>query len=424
MRRLVVLGAGTAGTMVANKLRPRLDRQDWSITIVDPEVTHYYQPGFLFLPFGTYRPRDVVRPRKPTIAKGVDLVVSTVERVDADKKQVHLSDGAVLDYDYLVIATGTTPRPEETPGMAEGLGGSVHEFFTYAGANTLAAKLATWPGGRLVVHVAEMPIKCPVAPLEFTFLADAYFTERGIRDKVDITYVTPLPGAFTKPVASQYLGGMLTGRRITIEPDFVVESIDADTGMLTSFDEREVPFDLLVTIPVNMGADYIARSGLGDELNYVPVDKHTLISKAYDTIFAVGDASDAPGSKAGSVAHFAVDLFVPNFLAHVAGRPMPESFDGHANCFIESGNGKALLIDFNYDTEPLPGAYPLPVIGPMRLLAESRINHWGKLAFRWMYWNLLLPGRRLPVPVHMSMTGKKRPPVLATSTPTNDLRED
>ena len=424
MRRLVVLGAGTAGTMVANKLRPRLDRQDWSITIVDPEVTHYYQPGFLFLPFGTYRPRDVVRPRKPTIAKGVDLVVLTVERVDADKKQVHLSDGAVLDYDYLVIATGTTPRPEETPGMAEGLGGSVHEFFTYAGANTLAAKLATWPGGRLVVHVAEMPIKCPVAPLEFTFLADAYFTERGIRDKVDITYVTPLPGAFTKPVASQYLGGMLTGRRITIEPDFVVESIDADTGMLTSFDEREVPFDLLVTIPVNMGADYIARSGLGDELNYVPVDKHTLISKAYDTIFAVGDASDAPGSKAGSVAHFAVDLFVPNFLAHVAGRPMPESFDGHANCFIESGNGKALLIDFNYDTEPLPGAYPLPVIGPMRLLAESRINHWGKLAFRWMYWNLLLPGRRLPVPVHMSMTGKKRPPVLATSTPTNDLRED
>ena len=170
MRRLVVLGAGTAGTMVANKLRPRLDRQGWSITIVDPEVTHYYQPGFLFLPFGTYRPRDVVRPRKPTIAKGVDLVVLTVERVDADKKQVHLSDGAVLDYDYLVIATGTTPRPEETPGMAEGLGGSVHEFFTYAGANTLAAKLATWPGGRLVVHVAEMPIKCPVAPLEVAML--------------------------------------------------------------------------------------------------------------------------------------------------------------------------------------------------------------------------------------------------------------
>ncbi|WP_024288119.1 NAD(P)/FAD-dependent oxidoreductase [Cellulomonas sp. KRMCY2] len=424
MRRLVVLGAGTAGTMVANKLRPRLGRQDWSITIVDPEVTHYYQPGFLFLPFGTYRPRDVVRPRKPTIAKGVDLVVSTVERVDADKKQVLLSDGAVLDYDYLVIATGTTPRPEETPGMAEGLGGSVHEFFTYAGANALAAKLATWPGGRLVVHVAEMPIKCPVAPLEFTFLADAFFTKRGIRNKVDITYVTPLPGAFTKPVSSQYLGGMLEGRHITIEPDFVVESIDADAGMLTSFDEREVPFDLLVTIPVNMGADFIARSGLGDELNYVPVDKHTLISKAHDTIFAVGDASDAPASKAGSVAHFAVDLFVPNFLAHVAGRPMPESFDGHANCFIESGNGKALLIDFNYDTEPLPGMYPLPVVGPMRLLAESRINHLGKLAFRWIYWNLLLPGRRLPVPVHMSMTGKKRPAALATTAPANDLRED
>jgi sulfide:quinone oxidoreductase len=187
----------------------------------------------------------------------------------------------------------------------------------------------------------------------------------------------------------------------------MVERVDNETRTLVSMDEREVPFDLLVTIPLNMGADYVARSGLGDELNYVPVDKHTLLSKAYDNIFAVGDASNIPTSKAGSVAHFQMDLFPDNFVEHVHGRPMTKAFDGHANCFIESGHGKGLLIDFNYDTEPLPGKYPLPGIGPFSLLRESELNHWGKLMFRWMYWNVMLPGKELPLPALMSMAGKE-----------------
>jgi len=410
MKSLVVLGAGTAGTMVVNKLRKKLPRDEWSITVVDPATTHYYQPGFLFIPFGVYTPEKVAKPLRPAIRPGIDVVQAAVDRVDRAERTVHLEDGATLTYDYLVIATGTTPRPQETPGLAEGLGTTVHEFFTFAGATALAKALARFDGGRVVVHVAEMPIKCPVAPLEFVFLADAYFRKRGIRDKVELSYVTPLPGAFTKPVSATYLGDMLERRGIALEPDFVVAAVDADAGTLESYDERQVPFDLLVTVPVNMGADYIARSGLGDELNYVPVDKHTLLSKADDRIFAIGDATDAPASKAGSVAHFEADVFVPNFLAHVAGEPMRESFDGHANCFVESGDGKALLIDFNYDTEPLPGTYPLPLVGPMRLLRESRVNHWGKLGFRHLYWHMLLPGRRMPVPTHMSMTGKHRPP--------------
>ena len=419
MRHLVVLGAGTAGTMVANKLRPRLPAAEWSVTVVDPSPNHYYQPGFLFLPFGTYRARDVVRSTRKNLRRDIVLVPQAVDRVDPEARTVHLADGGELAYDYLIIATGTSPRPDETPGLAEALGDRVHQFFTYPGAMALAAKLAAWPGGRLVVHVAEMPIKCPVAPLEFVFLAEAFFAERGMRDKVEVTYVTPLPGAFTKPVSSAYLGGMLEDRQIALEPDFVVERVDGEEGVLRSFDEREVPFDLLVTIPVNMGADYVARSGLGDELNYVPVDKRTLLSTKYDTIFAIGDASDIPASKAGSVAHFQAETFVPNFLAHVAGRPMPEAFDGHANCFIETGHGRALLIDFNYDTEPLPGTYPLPVVGPMHLLRETRANHWGKLAFRFLYWHMLLPGRRLPVPGHMSMTGKRPvPPSAETTTAT------
>jgi sulfide:quinone oxidoreductase len=409
MKRLLVLGAGTAGTMAINKLRPRLPEDEWEITIVEPSEIHHYQPGYLFLPFGAYTPGETMEPTDRFIPEGVTRLRAKVDRVDADANVVHLADGQTVPYDYLIIASGTAPRPDQTPGMDDPAvwRKSVHEFYTFEGAMALREKLANWRGGRLVVHVTEMPIKCPVAPLEFTFLADAFFAEKGMRDQVEIVYVTPLEGAFTKPVASQLLGHMLDDRKIELEPDFMIDTVDGENSKIVSMDEREVPFDLLVTVPLNMGADYIARSGFGDDLNYVPVDRHTLLSTKYDNIFAIGDASNIPASKAGSVAHFSIDLFPDNFINHVNGRPMTSMFDGHANCFIESGNGKGMLIDFNYDTEPLPGKYPLPGIGPFSLLQETDINHLGKLAFRWMYWNLLLPGKELPLPALMSMVGKR-----------------
>jgi sulfide:quinone oxidoreductase len=410
MRKLLVLGAGTAGTMIANKLHRRLDDHEWKITLVDQDDEHHYQPGYLFIPFGTYTRGEVVRTRHHCLVDGVEFVLGEVDRVDTDTNQVLLGDGRELGYDYLVIATGTTPRPDQTPGM---LGPewrkSIFDFYTLEGAEALAEALADFDHGRLVVHITEMPIKCPVAPLEFTFLAEAWLRAKGVRDRVELVFVTPLDGAFTKPIASAHLGRMLDERKIHVEPDFMVERVDDKQKMLVSYDEREVPFDLLVTVPLNMGADFVARSGLGDELNYVPVDKHTLLSVKHDHIFAVGDASDIPASKAGSVAHFAVEIFVDNFLEHVAGKEMTGSFDGHANCFVESGDGKALLIDFNYDTEPLPGTYPLPHVGPMSLLKETRANHLGKLAFRHVYWNVLLPGRPVPLPANMSMAGKHLP---------------
>jgi sulfide:quinone oxidoreductase len=409
MKRLLVLGAGTAGTMAINKLRPMLPESEWEITVVEPRDEHHYQPGYLFLPFGTYAPEETIEPTDRFIPDGVTRVRAEVDRVDADANVVHLMGGETLRYDYLIIASGTTPRPDQTPGMddPEVWRNSVHEFYTFEGAMALREKLETWKGGRLVVHVTEMPIKCPVAPLEFTFLADAFFAEKGMRDQVEIVYVTPLEGAFTKPVASKLLGHMLEDRKIALEPDFMIDQVDGEATKIVSMDEREVPFDLLVTVPLNMGADFIGRSGLGDDLNYVPVDKHTLLSTKHDNIFAIGDASNIPASKAGSVAHFSLDLFPGNFVNHVNGRPMTAAFDGHANCFIESGRGKGMLIDFNYDTEPLPGKYPIPGIGPFSLLKETELNHLGKLAFRWMYWNLLLPGKELPLPALMSMAGKQ-----------------
>lgn len=407
--RLLVLGAGTAGTMVVNRLRRRLDPAEWTITVVDRDDAHPYQPGFLFVPFDPGGARQLVRSRHAFLTDGVELVLGEVDRVEPDLCTVTLSDGRRLPYDYLVVATGASPRPDQTPGM---LGSqwrqSIFDFYTLEGARALADALASFDGGRLVVHVVDTPIKCPVAPLEFAFLVEDWLRQHGLRDRTELVYVTPLSGAFTQPVAAARLGSMLDARGITVETDFLVERVDCDTKTLVSYDEREVPFDLLVTVPLHMGADYVGRSGLGDELNYVPVDKHTLLSTRYPNVFALGDASDIPASKAGSVAHFSVEVFVENFVDHVAGRPMRRSFDGHANCFVESGGGKGLLIDFNYDTEPLPGRYPLPV-GPLSLLEGTRLNHLGKLAFRWVYWNVLLPGRPLPLPSHMSMVGKSVP---------------
>ncbi len=407
MQHLIVLGAGTAGTMVVNKLRPRLPRSEWKITIVDPATEHHYQPGYLFIPFGTYRPDEVVKPTRRFIPPGVELLREAVEKVETDSDRVLLSNGESLVYDQLVIATGTSPRPEETPGLdGPEYGKSIHDFYTLEGSTALAKALDGFTGGRLVVNLIDLPIKCPVAPLEFTFLAEAYFADKGMRDRVELTYVTPLEGAFTKPVASRELGAMLDAKKITIEPDFYLERVDAEAKKLISYDEREVEYDLLVTIPLNFGADFVAASGLGDELNHVNVDHHTFLAKGTTNVFALGDAANLPTSKAGSVAHYAVDVFTDNFLDHIEGREMRHEFDGHANCYIESGHGKALLIDFNYTTQPLPGKFPLPGVGPFSLLEETEMNHFGKMMFKWIYWNILLAGKDLPLPSAMSMAGK------------------
>ena len=407
MKTVLILGGGTAGTMIANKLSARLERTDWRVIVVDKDDIHDYQPGYLFIPFGINTPEQVRRSMHTFLADGVELVMGEVDVVEPEAKLVRLEGGREIAYDYLVIATGTTPRPDQTPGMlGDEWHRSVGEFYTFEGAIALRDALRRFDGGRLVMHITELPIKCPVAPLEFVMLADDYLRERGLRERTEIVYVTPLDGAFTKPVASRELGHHLEQRNIHVEPDFMIESVDQERKVIVSYDEREVAYDLLVTVPLNMGADFVARSGLGDELNYVPVDTHTMRSTAYDTIFALGDAGNLPTSKAGSVAHFSVEVFVENFLQLAAGKPMTHSFDGHANCFVESGGGKALLLDFNYDTEPLTGTFPLPKVGPMSLLKESRANHLGKLAFRHIYWNILLPGRPMPLPAAMSMSGK------------------
>ncbi len=410
MKQLVILGAGTSGTIMANILARRLDRKDWRITVVDKDDEHYYQPGFLFIPFGFLNREDVVKRKSKYIPKSVEFVVSEIERIDAPANRVVLADGRGLPYDVLIIATGAEIEPGETPGMLDGWRDTIFDFYTADGAVALAAKLPEFKGGRLVIHVNEMPIKCPVAPLEFAFFCDYCLTLHKKRQDVELVYVTPLPSAFTKPLASKKFGAILEERGIKLVTDFGAERVDASARKLVSYDGREVPYDLLVTVPTNMGSEVIERSGLGDELRFIPTDPKTLLSKKHENVFVMGDATNLTSSKAGSVAHFQAEILAENLMSAVAGRPLEAAFDGHSNCFIETGNRKAILIDFNFDLEPVPGRFPIPILGPLSLLKESHLNHLGKLAFRWIYWNILMRGRPIPfVPAHMKKAGKKIP---------------
>jgi len=405
MKELLILGGGTAGSMMANKLVRALP-DDWRITVVDRDDDHIYQPGLLFLPFGSYEARDLVRPRGKLLHRDVRYVQGQIDRIDPDAKAVALQDGTRLTWDLLIVATGTELRPEATEGMTgPGWRDSVFDFYSLEGSDALGARLERFEGGRLVVNIVDMPIKCPVAPLEFALLADAWLEKKGLRDKTELIYATPLDGAFTKPTASRILGGLLESRNIQVIPNFNVSQVDGDKHTLTSYDGRTEDFDLLVTVPQHGGTPAVDEA-LGDTLGFVPTDKHTLLARDHDHIFCLGDATDLPTSKAGAVAHFQGDVLLPNILRWIQGRPLLPEFDGHANCFIETGHGKAMLLDFNYETEPLPGRFPLPGIGPFTLLEESHTNHWGKLAFRWAYWNVLVKGEELPMDHRMLMHGK------------------
>ena len=409
MKHLVILGAGTAGTMMANHLSHELKKADWKISIIDEKEEHHYQPGYLFLPFDIYTPEDIIKSIEEFIPKHTSLVKGKIDKVIPAENKVKMADGSELNYDILIVATGAKIAPEETAGMkGSEWHKSVFDFYTFEGSLALRNKLRDWKGGKLVVHITEMPIKCPVAPLEFAFLADSFFKHKHMRDKVEITYVTPLSGAFTKPKATEALEHLLDEKHIKIESDFAIEHVDNEKKEIVDYGGRAIPFDILVTVPTNKGDEVMERSGMGDDLNYVPTNKATLQSKEYANVFVLGDASNIPASKAGSVAHFEAEILTENILRYIKEEPLKEEFDGHANCFIETGNGKALLIDFNYTHEPVEGSFPFPGIGPLKLLKESRMNHLGKLAFRWIYWNVLLKGTHIPfVSATMSEAGKK-----------------
>jgi sulfide:quinone oxidoreductase len=407
--RIVILGGGTGGTLAANRLR-RLYGDAAQITVVDRDDRHLYGPGLLFMPFAMEEPDGIVRSRRKQLHAGIELRLAEVDRVETSANEVHLSDGRALPYDVLVVASGASLLPGETEGLtARGWGEKVFSFYSLREAVALQEALRAFDRGRLVVNVTDMPIKCPVAPLEFCFLADWHFHERGVRDGIEITYVTSLDGAFTKATCNRELSGLLAEKNIEVVSEFNTGEVDGEGGRLISFDGREVDFDVAVVVPLHGGAEFVSRSAdLGDELGFVLTDPHTLQSTAAANVFAIGDAADLPTSKAGSAAHFQGVTLTENVRRFLAGEELQAGYDGHVNCFIESGFHKALLIDFNYEVEPLPGRYPDPRFGPLPLLRESRLNHIAKLAFQSVYWHVLLPGYDIPgIGAQMPMAGKR-----------------
>jgi sulfide:quinone oxidoreductase len=400
--------------MTANRLRRRFDPDEAEIHVVDRDDRHVYQPGLLFVPFGLASVEEIVRPRQRQLRHGVVFHEAEVAQVELDRDEVVLADGDVLPYDVLVVASGARLQPEETEGLTgPGWNERVFTFYASEGADRLRAALDRFDGGRLVVNLVDMPIKCPVAPLEFAFLADWQLRERGIRNRTELVYATPLDSAFTKKTCAEHLSFLLEAKEIELVTEFSAGEVDGVGGTLSSYDGRSLEFDLLVTVPLHGGAAYLERTpGLADALGFVPTDKATLQTTAKPNVFALGDATDLPTSKAGSVTHFEAEILTENIARYFADRELEHGFDGHANCFIETGFHKALLIDFNYETEPLPGHFPT-VFG-LPLLRESRLNHLGKLAFQWAYWHALLPGREIPgIGPAMPTRGKKNLPLHA-----------
>lgn len=406
MKKLVILGAGCAGTMVANKLRKRLDCNEWSITIIDKDDRHIYQPGLIFIPFGMYKAEDIIRTRSEFIGKGINFVVDEIVAVDTATQTVETTAGK-YEYDKIIVCTGVSLAPQEIPGMMEGWQTKIFDFYTLEGAINLEKKLRNFNSGTMVLNIAEFPYKCPVAPLEFVYLADWYFTERGVRDKIDIHFVTPMTGAFTKPKASAYFTKVMKAKNIKVTAEFILAEVDSANGKLISAAGDEIEWDLLVSIPPNVGARYLVNSHVSmDEVGYVKTNNHTLKAEHHENMYVLGDTTTIPTSKAGSVAHFSAEVMVENFMREINGEPIRPDYDGHSNCFIETGFGKASLIDFNYKYEPLPGKFPLPGLGPFSLLGDTKTNHWGKMMFKWVYWNKLLTGEELPLEAQMSLAGK------------------
>lgn len=405
-KKLLILGAGCAGTMVGNMLRKRLKETEWSITIIDQDDKHIYQPGLLFIPVGVYSQEDIIRSRSEFIGKGIDFVVDEIKKLDPKTQTVDTLKGT-YQYDKVIVSTGVRIDPSEVDGLAAGMYQDIFDFYTLEGANNLARAMQKFKKGKFVLNISEFPFKCPVAPLEFMFLTDWFFHQKGVRDDIEIELVTPIPTAFTKPKASAFFTEIAMGKKIKITPNFQLDEVDYKNKKLKDPTGKELTYDLLAIIPPNRGAKYLVESKVAiDEIGYVKTNKHTLKAEDFSNMWVLGDNTNLPTSKAGSVAHFSAEVLVENFMRDINNEEIKPDFDGHANCFIETGFGKAALIDFNYDIEPLPGKFPLPGIGPFTLLGESKANHWGKMMFKWIYWNKLMRGEDLPLSVQMQLAGK------------------
>ncbi len=396
MQRIVILGGGVGGTLTANlvarKLRKQIATGSVKVTVVDATGQHAYQPGYMYIAMGHERPQNLVRPEKKLLDGNVDLVVGTVEKVDPDTSLVSLASGEQLHFDQLVIATGSRILPE----LIDHFGTEAHHFYTAAASARLRKALDDFKGGKLVIGIAGIPYKCPPAPLEVAFLVEAELRERGLRDATQMTFLSPINRAFTIESVSEMATPIFAKKGIELQLLAGVDSIDAERKVVITDAMEEYPYDLLICVPPHKGAQVLTDSGLAPKSGWVPTDRHTLQVKhmvpsgtsdaetpRYPNIYAIGDTTDLPLSKAGSTAHFEAPVIAERLAAAINGTPPSgkhASYEGKVMCFFEVGDGKGTLLQFDYEHPPRP---PRP----------NQFWHLGKVLFNKTYWQTVPRGR-------------------------------
>jgi sulfide:quinone oxidoreductase len=384
MERIVILGGGVGGTLTANLLARRLADaialNQVDITLVDTAGAHVYQPGFMYIAMGHEREEKLARPERALLDAEVGLMVDTAARIDTCARTVVMASGATLPYDYLVLATGARIVPEEIEHFAE----EAHHFYSAPAARRLRAALDDFQGGRIVIGIASMPYKCPPAPLEVTFLIESELRERGLRDRSEVHFCSPIGRAFTIETVSSMASPILEEKGIELHTFFNVEAIDPERKVITSLEGEELPYDLLILVPPHKGQQLLIDSKLAPAPGgWLPTDRHTLRVQGQRDIWALGDATDLPLSKAGSTAHFEAPVVAEGIVAALVGRE-PEgkhaSYEGRVMCFFEVGDGKGTLLRFDYEHPPTPGA-------------PNALWHWGKLIFNKTYFHTVPRGR-------------------------------
>ncbi|WP_372480876.1 NAD(P)/FAD-dependent oxidoreductase (plasmid) [Halomicrobium sp. HM KBTZ05] len=370
---VVIVGGGTGGSVLANdladRLEPELDAGDVRITLINDDDDHVYKPVWLYVPFGQREPDDGRRPLEDLVDDRVDIRIDRVTEIDTDAERLESMEGDdTIEYDHLVLATGSTLVPEEIPGLVDG----GHDYYSESGAVDLRDELLSLTEGRLVLSVVGTPHMCPAAPLEFVFMADDWLHERGLREDVEITYTYPIQRVHGNPHIAEWARPIMEERDIDVETFFNAESVDPEAETITSMEGTELDYDLLVTIPPHGGVDLIEEAGLGDD-GWVDVDKHTLEAEAAENVYALGDTADTGVPNAGSVAHYQAGVVGQRLASEIRGRPATATYDGKTLCFIETGMDAASFVEFDYETPPAPAP-------------PSEKLHWSKLAYNEAYW--------------------------------------
>lgn len=370
-KHIVIVGGGLAGTIVANGLCRQLGEQlrsgEVRITVIGNTDKHMYQPGLLYVPFGKIREAELFRDQRKVLDRRVNFHIDAATNIDVDNNRVTCESGKTHDYDYVVLATGSRIRPETIPGMEEG----AHWFYDLDGARKMREALRDFEGGKIVVNV-NAPHKCPVAPLEITFMLHDFLTQKGVMDKSEITYTYPIGRLHALEPVANWMGPEFDKFGIKSETFFNTKEVDPKKKTITSEEGSTLPYDLLVTIPPHSGSQVILDSDLGAG-GWVPTDKVKLLREGSTNVFVVGDTTNIPISKAGSTAHFEADTIIDNLTSLLTEGHWARDYDGKVFCFVETGLSTGTYVWFDYKTPPNPGP-------------PSQMLHWFKLAYNRLYW--------------------------------------